>query len=198
MIKGIIFDFDGPIVRSKSWTSVLDEYDNYHSLPAGTVHKLLQGYFAVAHRGDCVDLFDYFERYTPESVLDANQLNQILQEASEGIAVDRDMIALIERYKQTYTIALLSNFTSQLNELLKKFGIDHLFDVVANSSEIKIAKPSPQAFWYTLEQMNLEADQVVFIDDLPLNVKGAEEVGIQGILYENFEQTKQELDKLLK
>jgi putative hydrolase of the HAD superfamily len=198
MIKGIIFDFDGPIVKSKSWHAVLDEYEEYYKLPTGTVHDLLREYFKVAHKGDCKDMFDYFEQARPASPLDANQLNLILQEASENIVVDRGMVALIEEFKKEYKTALLSNFTLDLMDRLRALKIDHLFDVVVNSSVIKIAKPSPQAFWYTLEQMNLNPSHVVFIDDLPLNIQGAEEVGIKGILYQNFEQAKIDLEKILR
>jgi epoxide hydrolase-like predicted phosphatase len=197
MIKGIIFDFGGPILHSKGWRDVFDSYDVYYNLPPGTVDKIMADYLKVAHAGDCTTFEQFFEMENYQSPLDANQLTQIWDETDDALTIDTDMVNLIRSYKSNYKIALLSNFTTDLVEVLERFQIDDLFDAVVNSSTIRTPKPYPQAYWHTLEQISLAPEQAVFIDDLPLNVKGAEEVGIKGILYENFEQTKNELENFL-
>jgi epoxide hydrolase-like predicted phosphatase len=197
MIKGIIFDFGGPIVKNHSWQSVLDEYDKYYGFESGTVHSTMNKYFKAAHNGDCTTVDDFFEKFNLDLPLDANQLNQILKEAEMNMVVDQNMVKLIKDYKNNYQTALLSNFTTNLNDFLEQFEINNLFDVIVNSSVIKIAKPSPQAYWHTLDEMKLEPQETIFIDDLSKNIEAAEEVGIQGILYENFEQTKSDLEKLI-
>ncbi len=197
MIKGIIFDFGGPILHSSGWRDVFNSYDGYYNLPPGTVDKIMDDYLKVAHAGDCTTFDQFFEMEKYQSPLDANQLTQIWDETDDALTIDQDMVNLIKSYKSDYKIALLSNFTNDLVEVLERFKIAHLFDAVVNSSIIKTPKPYPGAYWHTLEQIKLAPEQTVFIDDLPLNVRGAEEVGIKGILYENFQQTKSELEKYL-
>lgn len=197
MIKGIIFDFGGPILHSSGWRDVFNSYDGYYNLPEGTVDKIMDDYLKVAHAGDCTTFEQFFEMEKYQSPLDANQLTQIWDETDEALTIDQDMVELIRGYKSDYKIALLSNFTNDLVDVLERFKIIDLFDAVVNSSIIKTPKPYPGAYWHTLEQIKLSPEQTVFIDDLPLNVRGAEEVGIAGIVYENFQQTKSELENYL-
>ncbi len=197
MIKGLIFDFGGPIAESNTWRTVFSSYDDYYNLPKGTVSQIIHDYFKFAHRGDVKNFEEFFELEKYNSPLDANQLTQILSESDEGLTVSQPMVDLIKKYKADYKIALLSNFTTNLDDVLRKFKINDLFDVVVCSSKIKISKPSPQAFWYTLEKMGLEANETIFIDDSSLNIRGAEEVEIKGILYKDFEQTKKDLESIL-
>ena len=44
----------------------------------------------------------------------------------------------------------------------------------------------------------LEPEESVFIDDRPVNIKGAETCGIHGIVFRSYEQAKKELDEFLK
>lgn len=43
-----------------------------------------------------------------------------------------------------------------------------------------------------------EPEESVFIDDRPVNIKGAETCGIHGIVFRSYEQAKKELDEFLK
>ena len=61
MIKGIIFDFGGPILHSSGWRDVFNSYDVYYNLPPGTVDKIMDDYLKVAHAGDCTTFYQFFE-----------------------------------------------------------------------------------------------------------------------------------------
>lgn len=109
-----------------------------------------------------------------------------------------ETIAYIEELKKKYQIALLSNFTSGLEKFLQEvFKIYHLFDVIVSSYNVKMKKPDPRIYEHTLEKLDVRPEEAVFIDDLEENVKGAEAVGIKGIVFKNVDQCKSDLNKLL-
>jgi putative hydrolase of the HAD superfamily len=56
-----------------------------------------------------------------------------------------------------------------------------LFDVVVDASITGVLKPDPGAYRLAIEAMGLEAGEIVYLDDMPVNVRGAAEAGLQAI-----------------
>ena len=56
----------------------------------------------------------------------------------------------------------------------------------------------PAMYEYLCDEYWLEPEESVFIDDRPVNIKGAETCGIHGIVFRSYEQAKKELDEFLK
>ena len=55
------------------------------------------------------------------------------------------------------------------------------------SATHKISKPKSRIYEIVLEENNLNANDCLFIDDLGVNIKAAEELGIDGYLYNGNE-----------
>jgi epoxide hydrolase-like predicted phosphatase len=72
-----------------------------------------------------------------------------------------------------------------------------LFDGVVISGEIGIRKPAREIYELGAEKVGLEPEQCVFVDDLPFNLKPAEELGMATVHHLNPEQTIAELEELL-
>ena len=107
------------------------------------------------------------------------------------------LIERVRELKKRYRIGMLSNMGADtLDEI---FGPDEraeLFDAVIISSEVGMIKPSLDIFGLTLERMGSAAEDTVFIDDRPMNVEGAERLGIKTILFTTNEQFETELAAL--
>lgn len=58
-------------------------------------------------------------------------------------------------------------------------------------------KPDPEIYEYLCDEYWLEPEESVFIDDRPVNIKGAETCGIHGIVFRSMSRQK-ELDEFLK
>jgi epoxide hydrolase-like predicted phosphatase len=72
-----------------------------------------------------------------------------------------------------------------------------LFDGVVISGEIGIRKPAREIYEMGAEQIGLAPEQCVFVDDLPFNLKPAEELGMATVHHVSAEQTIAELEELL-
>jgi putative hydrolase of the HAD superfamily len=70
------------------------------------------------------------------------------------------------------------------------------FDGYILSHEVGIEKPDPRIYQFAVKRHRLDPRRTVFIDDLAANVAGARAVGLQGIHYQDFDQTKRELTNL--
>ena len=109
------------------------------------------------------------------------------------------MIEYIQSLKSSYKTALLSNAWKDLRHLLNnEWEISKIFDEIIVSAEVEVMKPDPQIYQITLERLNIDAHEAIFIDDFERNIKGAQRVGMHAVQFLNPEQIKTYLDKILK
>lgn len=195
--KGIIFDLNGPIMTEEA-----DVIFERHSLQRGfekdAIKKLIKEYYQGAHKGKFKDLADFFEKVKPSLDITIDEMNEIFEEMHSTKRINTEMIELISFLKKTYKIGLLTNFTSDLERFLKDtFNIYHLFDAILNSYDIKAKKPEPIAFYHALDALHLKPEEAIFVDDKEENIEAAISIGMKAILYNDFEQFKIDLNKLL-
>ena len=69
---------------------------------------------------------------------------------------------------------------------------------MVSGESFRKSKPDPEIYEYLCDEYWLEPEESVFIDDRPVNIKGAETCGIHGIVFRSYEQAKKELDEFLK
>ncbi|AIL32462.1 phosphoglycolate phosphatase [Basilea psittacipulmonis] len=69
-------------------------------------------------------------------------------------------------YSMGVTLALVTNKPSAFTpDLLKKFQLDHYFDLLVCGDTCEHEKPHPAPILYALETLNLTASEVVFVGD---------------------------------
>jgi HAD superfamily hydrolase (TIGR01509 family) len=121
----------------------------------------------------------------------------IIEHYENTEVVDEITLQLVEGLKQKYKIGLLSNAPSKyLRNLLLEHSHDDLFDEVVISAEVKLAKPSSEAFNHIMRRLKSKPNQTIFVDDNIENVNAAEKLGITGIHFKSGAQLKSELKKL--
>lgn len=76
-------------------------------------------------------------------------------------------------------------------------GWDELFDVVVISGEVGLRKPDPAIYALAADRLGLRPAEVVFVDDLAPNVRGAAAAGMVGVQHTHVEATVDELEILL-
>jgi putative hydrolase of the HAD superfamily len=74
---------------------------------------------------------------------------------------------------------------------------DELFDGVVISAQEGTRKPSRRMYELGAERAGVTPEQSVYVDDLPFNLKPADELGMATIHHTSAEQTIPELERLL-
>jgi HAD superfamily hydrolase (TIGR01509 family) len=110
---------------------------------------------------------------------------------------NKALLSYIIELKKNYKLGILSNASGNLlNELFKPEQIA-LFDAIALSYETGVVKPDHRSFEIVAERLGVEPEGCVFIDDQQRYCDAAREVGMPAIWYQDFQQMKAELEKLL-
>jgi 2-haloacid dehalogenase len=93
-----------------------------------------------------------------------------------------------------YRVFGLSNWSVETFSLVRHVYpvLDLMEDMVISGVE-KVMKPDHRIFELALDRFGIKAEETVFIDDNPNNVKAANELGIHGILFQSREQLEKEL-----
>lgn len=131
----------------------------------------------------------------------AHRLGVSTEEWMKAIATDgndHQLLNYILELKRNYKTAVLSNVgKGGMLRFFSQVELNQHFDVVVESGEIGYAKPEANAYTITTEKLGLRADECVFTDDRQEYCDGAVAVGMQAILYQNFEQFKEDLKQAL-
>ena len=92
-------------------------------------------------------------------------------------------------------LCILSNISKYFAAHQDEIEILKFFDKKVFSSICGLAKPDEKIFEYTLDKYNFKAEETLFVDDRADNIKGAENVGINGYL---FDGNVEKFDEYLK
>jgi putative hydrolase of the HAD superfamily len=98
-------------------------------------------------------------------------------------------------HKNGYKTAILSNTEVTAMQFFDELQYD-MFDVAVFSCAEGMAKPYRKIYEITVDRLDCQSGQAVFIDDRLENINGAKETGLSTILFRDIEQVKKELSRL--
>ena len=80
-----------------------------------------------------------------------------------------------------YRTAILSNNVREWSAWRGLIGADDLVEVVIDSSEVGMRKPSAEIFELTASRLDVETAACLMLDDFEWNIRGAERAGMQAL-----------------
>lgn len=125
--------------------------------------------------------------------LSENELSSLRTDFYAGDHVDPRLIGWIDELQATYKSGLITNAWSDVRRSIEKeWKIASVFDEIVISAEVGFAKPDPEIYLQMIERLDLPPVQTVFIDDFEENIQGANEAGMQTILFQSTKQIMNE------
>ena len=113
--------------------------------------------------------------------------------------LDQNVRLLPELKKQGFKLYFLSNFPIDIFEEIKTgYYFFRYFDGGVISSEVKFSKPDRRIYEILLEKYSLTPEESLFIDDIEINVRAAEALGMKGLVTYGSEEISKELAAVLK
>jgi glucose-1-phosphatase len=107
-----------------------------------------------------------------------------------------EMLALLDQLRKHIPIAAFTNTMALHWDLLmdrERYRFPQLFATIFASHLLGDAKPRTEAFEKVLKALGVKPAEVVFVDDSEVNVSGAAEIGIKGIVFKSVESLRAEL-----
>jgi len=111
--------------------------------------------------------------------------------------LNNEILGLADRLRENdYKTALLSNNTRENARLMRLEGIDKHFDIFHVSTETGYVKPEPEGFQYLVEALGIGISELVFVDDSPISLSTAREIGFTPILFTSYRDLLKQLTNL--
>jgi len=104
-----------------------------------------------------------------------------MTEWAKGATMPPDHRSLLERARQQFRLALVSNFDHPptAHRILQREGIHSLFDVIVISADVGWRKPHARIFLHALAALKISPSEALFIGDtFDADVIGAKGVGM--------------------
>lgn len=201
MIKVIIFDLGGVVIES-AFKPFSAEIETLYDIPKEKVETIVRKHWNPLLRGEIKE-GEYWKRF-------ANDLNikyepkRFREIMLSFYVLKNEVVKLLKRLKKRYKIALLSNVSREWMEYTKqKYPMNELFDIILTSYKLRLAKPhsskyknDAEIYRVSLEKINIEPNECIFIDNNEQNLRPAKKLGIKTILFKNAKQLESALKKL--
>jgi putative hydrolase of the HAD superfamily len=199
MIKNIVFDLGNVLVSFKP-----GEYFDKKNYPQNIKETILADIFGskewlMLDNGD-ISTREAIESISLKSTMKKEEITHIFNLRSDLIfPIDQNVRVLPELKKQGFRLYFLSNFPMDIFEEVKTgYYFFKYFDGGVISAEAKASKPDPRIYNILLDKYSLIPEECLFIDDLEVNVKAAEETGMKGLVTYGLIGISREIDKKLK
>ena len=93
--------------------------------------------------------------------------------------------SVLERIRQKYRIAVISNADGKIENVLSRCGIADCFESITDSGIVGFEKPRAEIFEAALRTMNVPADQSLYVGDVySVDYIGATNAGMPAILFD--------------
>ncbi len=88
-----------------------------------------------------------------------------------------------------YRLGLLTNVSREIHQRMRGDFLQTLyppvdFEIIVTSFEEGVVKPDLEIYRRAIARTNLQANEILFIDDMPENIDAAIKAGMQGLVFE--------------
>jgi putative hydrolase of the HAD superfamily len=199
-IKAIVFDCGGVLLRRGDSTPYERWEQRLGMAPGQLAEYLWRGEpWQLAEHGQLSE-DGFWERIGADlSVGDDQQVAALREEIWSTWEVDPQVLAVVDRARTRYRVAMLSNASDVLEEMLAgRYGVADRFETILNSARLGLAKPEKAVYEEMLRRLELAPGEVVFVDDRAENVTAAAALGIHVIWYLGPEELERQMRAYLR
>lgn len=197
-IKAIVFDF-GQVISLPQEEGIIEQLAAIAGLETTLMYDLVWKNRGEYDRGRFVGKEYYRSILQPVGVtLEDSQLELMSRiDLTSWTRINPGTEALMEAIKKAgYTLGILSNMPKDFLALARSsIPVVALPDVGVFSCEVGSIKPEEAIYQALLRRLSCRPEEVIFFDDIPVNVDAAKTLGIRGFLWQNPETARKELQR---
>lgn len=182
MIRAVIFDFGGVIVRTAD-AAGRRRWEEQLELPPKALEALVFDSEPAkrATLGQATES-EVWAHVARTLNLDDAQLQACQRDFWGGDRLDTELVDLIQSLRPRYRTGILSNaWPRARTAFTERFGLDAAVDDILISAEVGLAKPDPRIYQLAAERLGVRPEEAVFVDDYAPNVEAAQAAGMRAI-----------------
>jgi putative hydrolase of the HAD superfamily len=161
---------------------------------------------------DCgtISMQEVIDRTSIRLSLDRNVLSRLVESIGERLQPMEGSIALLRRLcdlrerqtakgGQQIKLYFLSNMPTDYARVLEReYEFVRWFDGGIFSGDVNLVKPDPEIYQLLQQRYGLEASQTLFVDDLLGNIRTAQSLGWDGVLFDSVSKVERHINSWLE
>lgn len=200
MVRAVVFDVGGVLALVEEPPPWVARWEGRLGLEPGGLRDRVT---SIWHRGRIgASTLEEIEAETSAALAlttdDARQLWDDLWQWYLG-APNTELIAYAAGLRPRYVTAVLSNsFVGAREREQERYRLGDLFDHVLYSHEEGMEKPDPRFYELLCHRLDVEPSDVIFIDDLAVNVDAARAAGMEAVRFVDTPSAVERIEALLR
>jgi len=199
-IKAIVVDYGGVLVEAPSNPENVERVAQEIGIDATRLKDGVYGKNRALWNRAKLGLIseaDHWAEVEKNLQLPAHKIQWIKFQLFESPRIHDEFTHFLKRLHGLYSLAILSNAIPVFSRTWTKLGFTDLFDVMINSSLVKLAKPDPEIYNLTTKYLNLPSDACILVDDKLQNLTIASQLGFQVVHYVDEAQAIENIIRLI-
>ena len=192
-MRAVIFDRDGVIIDSESINieSAIKAFEKLGVVIKDEEKNLIIG----RHPDDYKEFF--LEKYSFSYKKFKEIQKKIYSKMLELCPLFKDTIYLIKKLHEMKVMLALttSSEAESTQNIIKRAGLERVFDVVVTFEDCKKRKPEPEPYLLTAKKMGLAPEECVVIEDSFVGVEAAKNAGMKCIVISNGHTKNQDFPR---
>ena len=198
MIKNLIFDFGNVLVNVDSH-AVLKRYFKVDNGAEERFYAILTSpEFTEACDRGLISFDDLIKEAQAKNPHFADAFRFFRENYLDEVTGEiKGMKSILTGFKiKGFKLYGLSNWSSEVYDVMRKYEIFNLLDGQVLSCEEHVIKPEKEIYLRLCERYGLELSECIFIDDRAENVEGAKLAGMNAVLFVTPENMVTDVERL--
>ena len=182
-IKAIIFDCDGVLFDSRE--ANVKFYN--HILKRFGLPPMTEEMITFVHMHTVDQAIEYLFKGTPYLAeaqryrLHEMDYTPFLKE----MVMEPGLKELLPKLRGKYKLAIATNRSTSIGQVLEEFGLNQFFDMVVSSLDVKSSKPDPECLHKILAAFDLSPSEGIYVGDSEIDAQTAENAKVTFVAYKN-------------
>ncbi|MDR1325831.1 MAG: HAD family phosphatase [Treponema sp.] len=196
-MKAIVFDYGG-VISYPPEDLVWEEIASLGCIDTAALHRFAGQLRGEYDRGafSCEEYYRMVLKRagaSPESLPPERIREMAMLDEDAWSYINPDTIRLMEAVKKAgYRLGILSNMAQGFLSWIRSEypSVFNMSDVSVFSCELRLIKPEKAIYEALLDRLKCEASEVVFFDDVLINVEKARDLGIKAYVWQTAEAAR--------
>jgi HAD superfamily hydrolase (TIGR01509 family) len=195
VVHVLAFDLGG-VLFSDGTKEFIEYLHRSYGVGIARADELLNGFLGSCYREGKLTRDEFWSTFRQTLGLQVGQ-DGLEARWVNGYRLDKATRDLIQELSQDYDVYYLSdNVAQRIEAVERRYGFLRLFKGGVFSHEVGVRKPNPKIYQLLLQKAEVDAGQVVYVDDKQWALTPAQQLGMRTVLFHDSRQVRHELRRL--
>lgn len=197
-IRAVIWDLGGVILRTED-LSYREKWERRFSLePWGLARLVFRSEMSQLASVGKASVDDIWNAIQKKLHLDNQDLKDLREDFFAGDRIDEELVSFIKSLRGLYKTGMITNAWPDTHHwIVNEWKITDAFDHILISAEAGIVKPEAKIYSLSLQALDVQPGEAIFIDDFIENIEGANAVGMHTIHFHDSKDAMKQLRETL-